>query len=607
MSIDTTIRAHRPKSGRFAPLAILFAFASWMNFAGAMITVGPDGDSACQFHDVTSAVIAADQSPGVDLVAISAGTYTGVSTAIIVSGDDLIVEGGFANCSAGISTGTSTLDADGAVIHGSLFGHYGSGRLTLLHLVLTHGDAIAGGGVDSEGTGALTLSDVMLLNNTADYGGGVFAVGGPIPHKEVTLIGAQFNSNIARGSGGGLYAIYSDVTIDRSRPSYFLGNFANGTITNTGDGGGIYAIDSNVIAKTHGVAGFPFIGNNIANRNGGGVYFDARSGGAYELFLWNDSANQPLEISYNAAQTGGGVFMYAYSLTQQIVSYANFRNTIWRENTAGSDGAALHAESIGGTFDVSTTARFEQSRVGDEAPPCPANLGCNAFERNLSHSGYIISGVGGGTEGSTSIEFFRGRMIDNSTVSGGGGLIFGGQGRVWVDGSLFARNSLSGDLIGVVDSELRFQNSTVARNTLGANQLFTAALVPSTVYILHSLLSQPNDPVDAFLVGTSIPVTVRDVGAESVSGLPTGPGNNVQFLTDPFVDASQGDFHIRTTSSAVDRWAYVAGDPYDIEPTLDLDGALRPHVFNSTTTPYDFGAYEAGSIIDAIFVDGFES
>jgi hypothetical protein len=29
-------------------------------------------------------------------------------------------------------------------------------------------------------------------------------------------------------------------------------------------------------------------------------------------------------------------------------------------------------------------------------------------------------------------------------------------------------------------------------------------------------------------------------------------------------------------------------------------------VFNSTTTPYDFGAYEAGSFADAIFIDGFD-
>jgi hypothetical protein len=140
--------------------------------SASAITVGPDSDPNCQFHDVTSAVIAADQSPGLDLVQISAGTYTRVSTMTVTSSDDLIVEGGYADCSAGVSSGNSTLDASNAVIHGSLFTHTGAGKLTLRHLVLENGDAAAGGGIYSDGSGALVLADVMLYSNYADYGGG---------------------------------------------------------------------------------------------------------------------------------------------------------------------------------------------------------------------------------------------------------------------------------------------------------------------------------------------------------------------------------------------------------------------------------------------------
>jgi hypothetical protein len=79
----------------------------------------------------------------------------------------------------------------------------------------------------------------------------------------------------------------------------------------------------------------------------------------------------------------------------------------------------------------------------------------------------------------------------------------------------------------------------------------------------------------------------------------------VQYLSDPYVDAANGDFHIRLTSSAVDRWG-PNGDPNDAPPTIDLDGAARPYQFNSPTEPYDFGAYEAGATVDAIFRDGFD-
>jgi hypothetical protein len=583
-----------------APAWIGLGIAGALCFSDARaITVGPDSDPNCQFHDVTSAVIAADQSPGLDLVQVSVGTYTGVSTMTIASGDDLIVEGGYANCSAGISSGNSTLDASGAVIHGSLFTHVGSGRLTLRHLVLTHGDAVAGGGVDSEGSGALVLSDVMLLSNTADYGGGLFVVGPTSPHKQVTLIGATFNSNVARNDGGGLYALFADVTFDSALASYFLGNFANGTGSH-GDGGGAYLLNSNLHARTHGVPGFPFIGSNIAHGFGGGIYFGATSSQNYELYLENDSATDPLWIDENAAVAGGGVYLDASS-SSQINTFAHFRNTIWTGNTA-SYGAVLHSESNGsGSFGVTTFIHFEQTVSGDDVVPCALGLACNRLEGNLAYQGYIVSAFSGGPGGAAYIDFRRGRMIANDTVSGGGGLIFCSNCQLDADSSLFARNTLSGDLLGVVDGDLRFANGTAANNTVGAGQLFTAVLVPSTVEILHSLLTQENGVSNGYLVGTGIPVTVRDVGVQNV----VLTGTNVQNLFDPYVDAAHGDFHILLTSSAVDRWA-PSGDPSDPAPTIDLDGGARPYVFNSQNEPYDFGAYEAGTVIDRIFASGFD-
>lgn len=587
------------RARRGAWIMMLTAGALFMNCAHALISVGPD--AACQFHDIGSAVAAADQSPGPDVVAISTGTYTGVSTMFVSSADSLVIEGGYLNCSAGIPTGTSTLDASGAVNRGSLIAHFGAGRLSVRHLVLTNGDAGVGGGIDSEGSGELILSDVMLLTNNADYGGGMFLGGAQNPHKQVTLINTKFNSNGARGDGGGLYARYADITIASGGESYFLGNLAQGSFTNTGDGAGIYAANSNIVANTHGVFGFPFIGSNHAQRYGGGAYFTITDAGNYEFFLANDDSLQPLEVADNSAVEGGGVYMKAYSTNQQLFTFARFSNTIFRNNQA-LHGAAISMDSYGDQFSVATELRLHQSVIGDAIPPCASGLRCNSFEGNLSYNGYIIAATSGGPQGGGQVEFLRGSMIENHTVDSGGGLIFGGDTRLYIDGSLFADNELSGEIATVVSDNLRFANSTVAHNTIGADQLFTVAITPASLDILHSLLSQPNDPVNGYVVGTSIPATVQDVGAESVNIA----GNNVQFLFDPFVDAANGDYHIRLTSSAVDRWV-PTGDPNDPAPTLDLDGASRPYSFNSSSTPYDFGAYEAGATIDAIFVNGFDS
>jgi hypothetical protein len=33
---------------------------------------------------------------------------------------------------------------------------------------------------------------------------------------------------------------------------------------------------------------------------------------------------------------------------------------------------------------------------------------------------------------------------------------------------------------------------------------------------------------------------------------------------------------------------------------------MRPYVKTSPTTPYDYGAYEAGAVVDEIFRNGFD-
>ena len=568
-------------------LVSLFGIGS----AHAMITVGPASDTACQYHDIAAAVQAAGQAAGPELIALSGGPWTAQATITDHDFDGLTIEGGFANCSAGVSSGRTTLDGQGASPAGPLIVHSGFGPLTLRHLILQN----AHGGLQSVAAGALTLSDVLVYSNHADYGGGLFVSGNDVVRMQLTLIGSSINSNSAGINGGGMYLSKVDVSI--SGGSTIVGNLAQGP---SSDGGGIYALDSNIVVHDHNFPPSAFIGSNFAQRNGGGVYFSISQAGNYHLLMDDDVATQPLLISDNAAQNQGGAFYFsAISSGQQIFSFGSFVNVQMLQNEA-TEGAAIYAFSSGTGAGVGTQIQLQASASGDVIPACAPGVECNVVDDNHAVAGAIIDLHGAGDAGATSLYLSRARMRHNR-----GGALIAGNAPMFIDSCLLAANEIDqgGDLVDDISNDLHVSNTTIAYNTLAGNELFTVALPPASLEILHSLLVQPNDPVAAYSVGSGVPVVLRDIGTNNVSGLDSG--TNIQNLADPFVNPNQDDFHIAITSSAVDRWA-DSGDPNDPPPTIDLDGAARPYVFNSPTTPYDFGAYEAGSTVDVIFENGFD-
>jgi hypothetical protein len=317
------------------------------------------------------------------------------------------------------------------------------------------------------------------------------------------------------------------------------------------------------------------------------------------MLLWNDRANAPIIVSENAAQSQGGAF-YLSSIAsgQQVYSFLGLENARI-DNNESYEGAAIYAFSSGSTFAVGTQIQMAQSVPGNSIPPCAAGVECNTLDGNHAFGGSVVQLSGAGDSGSTAFAMYRGRMRDNR-----GGALVGGNAYINIDGSLIANNEIGqgGGLMFNISNDLRISNSTLAYNTIAGNELFTVILPPASLEILHTLIVQSTaGATQGYAVGAGVPVSVRDIGAQNV-GI---SGTNVQFLTDPFVNGAGGNFHILGTSSAVDRWG-PSGDPNDPPPTVDLDGASRPHQRNSPTTPYDFGAYEADAIIDPIFIYGFD-
>lgn len=560
-------------------------------------TVGPSSDSSCLYNDAQLAINAASDHAGADTIQISQGSYS--AQALDVQDDsDLIITGGATSCTNPALAGTTTLNG---VAGESVLNWGGSGNLTVAHLVITGGDSdFFGGGIDAGGSGALNLQDIDLKDNMALDGGGLFVEGGPDVHMQVLLDGVRFNENHASKSGGGLYAVDADITIQGSGDSDFVNNSALGTSNNGGNGGGIFLLNSSLVANTHAPNGLAFIDNNSAKLEGGGIYSTVSEAGVFEIALANDDATRPLEISNNTAdQQGGGLYLESISTGQQIVSLGELSNVIIEHNTAGvpsagGDGAAIAAfASAAGSAMSNTVVHMYQY-----SPRCTVNALCNSLLGNqTTGGGSVVTMAAEGAAAHTSFLMTQGQIRGNSAYY----LLNGIKTVMNVDNSLIAQNTV-GELVDDDGADVRITNTTIAGNTATNDALMV--LEGGSLEILHDLIFQPNNVIYGQGSGSPATVTVLDLLTANTTGLPNG--NNIQLTGDPrFVNAATGDFHLNSDSPAIDRWAPI-GDSNDPPPTTDLDGFARPHTVMTPTTPYDFGAYEFGSSRDEIFANGFD-
>ena len=104
--------------------------------------------------------------------------------------------------------------------------------------------------------------------------------------------------------------------------------------------------------------------------------------------------------------------------------------------------------------------------------------------------------------------------------------------------------------------------------------------------------------------GTSVSVDPRNLLVGNGHGLSDMAARNIQQTADPlFAAPAQGDFRLQAGSQARNRWS--PGNGVDV-PDIDLAGATRPAPVDGPT-PYDFGAFEYGALVDMIIYDGFET
>lgn len=564
----------------------------------ALFTVGPDDDGACTHHVIQSAVSAAAQSPGADIVQVVQGSWSAQRIEVLDS-DSLHLEGGYQSCSQLLRVGVSLLSNQGAVPAGPVVSHYGAGALTLRNLTLSNGNAVLGGGIYSEGPATLTLSNVLLAGNVAQLGGGL-AVIGPATRKAVDLFGVGFNSNTASQSGGGLFVRNANVNIGGSTPNYFLGNIAQGSAAGQG-GGGIHAADSLVLIDSLPLPGSTFMEGNFAQGDGGAILLYASEPSGAALYASNQLGAQPLAFNGNAAQgRGGAVFMHAKSAGQTTSALVVLYNAILRDNDATRAGAAW-VEAEGGAQAAVARLILRQSFPGHDAAPCAAQMRCNRIERSQTFDGSTLHLQSSGSGSAAGLRVERGYLLDNLSPAGS---LIAGSGEIDIDTSVLAGNVTGGtSLIAAAGRPYHIANSTIADNVIDTGKVvLSVAAAPSASSLRNSIVFQPsNQTVSAVLTPAT---TVRNLLVGNTAGLPDLAANNIQYSADPlFADPGQRDYSLQPASQAIDRWQVDLEDA----PTSDIRGAPRP--FTTTPgaqTPYDFGAYEAGSVYLPVFRDGFE-
>jgi hypothetical protein len=596
---ESTIAARARRTRRPRALARLVCLAGIGGAQAANISVGPATDPGCQYNTMQAAINAAAAAPGLDVIRISIGTYDGQRVMVNEAGP-LAIQGGFLSCSTPVANaGTTTLNGQGGGPPGfAVINHVGAGALTLLDLTITGGQGASGGGVQSSGLAPLNMTRVLVHGNRATVGAGLSVVGvSGAGLKPVNLTGVRFVDNIASSSGGGIYALAAEVRIGGDEANWFAGNWAQGASGSLG-GGAIYAFNSNILVHSLAPGDFPFMDANLAAQGAGGAILLYSTTGYHSLVLMNKDATRPLVIANNAASKGGAIRLLSGGGTVPSSAIANLHNTIVRDNDA-SEGGAFFIEGNDTTHLATSHLTMLQSGVGYAAPPCPASLRCNRLEGNFSSLTSTVSVYSYSGQGRGLFAMLRGHAIDNFSPNSG---IAGGIGSIWFDSSVIANNVVGSSLMSNVAAPILVQNSTIAGNTIGAAEVFSVILAPGSLTVENSIVYQPGKQTR--LLAPPATSNLRNLLVNPDHGIANIAGLNIQGnLMPSFVNPGQNDFQLQPGSQARNRWSPGGGVSV---PTIDLLGGTRPADPPGTPTPYDFGAYEYGAVIDAMFMGNFD-
>ncbi|MEP7041588.1 MAG: hypothetical protein ABI843_00910 [Dokdonella sp.] len=563
----------------------------------AVYTVG--GDAGCAYTSIQDAIDAAKAHPGEDYIFIAQNlTYT--EQQLVVTDDDVIIEGGFPNCGV-FDPGDATTRISGTSGH-SIFEIEGNSTVFLWNMELTGASMDSshkGGAIYFGGAGSLSLKNDWIHDNTSGYGG-AFAINPSGPTSVSMLKNLIIGPNTALVQGGAI-RIEGQTTVTAGwnageQPIYIGGNQALGQ-GDSAAGGGIQIVGPasfNGSARIH---------DNTADY-GGGIAMYAHDGDTASVNLYTTDAGNPVQVASNhAGNIGGGI--YIKSSDQGAIASLCANDFSIDANTA-ANGSAIYADED----NDHGSAVYLNSTLCPRPPSgvaCAAGPLCNEIDDNIASD----AGSAAVLIQSSGVLFASrfaarrnqaGRLIE---------LIADTQlGSVILDDCLLADNSLTSNLLwgdgGAADTNLFVHSCTLTHNQLGSTDPVVYANV-SRLEITDSIIDQPQQVDSLAFTGSADNLFTQYVLTNDTRSFVNGPG--ILAGAPLFVDAANADYHLQRSSPGIDEAPAIDG--------VDLDGNPRsfdlPDIANDFG-PTDLGAYEiqtllpppACAVADTIYCNGFE-
>jgi hypothetical protein len=316
---------------------------------------GPECGGGC-YASVQAAVNAASDGHNVH---IAEGTYTDPAGTVAAVTKPLAIIGGYSQDFGSFDPDMyqTVLDAGGG---GSVITVTDAAGVMLRHLTLINGDGTGncgtigcGGGIYAENA-ELYVEHSVIVDNVGSgggrgWGGGVY-VDNSLSGRPTTIAESRIENNSGSlsasngGDGGGIYAFYGGITLEKNE---IVGNVACESNTTMCFGGGLYLSNVSYADVLTNV-----IGGNEVNRGGGttswgGGLFISGGSGVYladnriEGNRANDGGGGGIDVSWsqvhltrnritdNQAGTGGGLYIRSLTpvtltnnlITDNIVSF----------------------------------------------------------------------------------------------------------------------------------------------------------------------------------------------------------------------------------------------------------------------------------------------
>lgn len=510
--------------------------------------------SGCTYATITAAMAAAN--PG-DRLLLEGGVTFIENLSITKS---LTIHGGYNGCASG-STARTIISGGGI---GRVMYIYENLDITLENLNITNANTSGNGaGIFVRWNTHLSGNNLEINNNTSSaLGGGVRLWGG-----SATFTNSYIHNNTAL-EGAGVYAEYYNgfsAALDLASSADLYDNSA---LAGNGYGGGVFMRQGTV-----NITDCSDLYSNDAIL-GGGAYLITST-----LTLTGDCS----EIDGNTATGDGGGF-YAIGSTIELDDQAElYNNGAGTDGTGSGGGAYLNNSTLNSAKSLvwyNTAASFGGGVHAGNGSIVDFDLGsyvCLGARCSRISNNTVTNNYGGGVYANSSDISLENTFVENNTADYGGGLYaFGADSQVTLFGNVFARNNASG---GVGDGLRIFTGVSLSGsgNTLAYNESGGAA-TGRAIDMSGGSLS-----LDCSVIwGHASSINAGVVSYSAVQGGYTGTGNiNLNPL---FMAPASQDYHLQTTSPAIDRCLSAS--------TWDYDGELRPIVRTSAASPYDMGADE---------------